>query len=57
MLSKGAVHGKFYGLQKTHKKDNPLRPIISNCGTYNHNVAKIFLLTYYPLIQEVTIVP
>ena len=30
MRSTGAIPGKFYGLPKTHKKDNPLRPIISN---------------------------
>ena len=35
MRSMGTVSGKCYGLPKTHKKDNPLRPIISNCGTYN----------------------
>ena len=43
MRSTGAVPGKFYGLPKTHKKDNPLRPIISNCGTYNYNVAKFLI--------------
>ena len=34
-----------------HKKDNPLRPIISNCGTYNYNVAKFFtnLLSPYSI--------
>ena len=40
MRSTGAVPGKFDGLSKTHKKDNPLRPIISNCGTYYYNFAK-----------------
>ena len=40
MRSTGAVSGKFYGLLNTYKKDNPLRPIISNCDTYNYNVAK-----------------
>ena len=42
MRSTGAVPGKFYGLPETHKKDNPIRPIISNCGTYNYNVANFF---------------
>ena len=51
MRSTGAVSGKFYGLLKTHKKDNPLRPIISNCGTYNYNVAKFLnnLLSPYSI--------
>ena len=51
MLSTGAVPGKFYGLQKIHKKDNPLRPIISNCGAYNYNVAKFLtnLLSLYSI--------
>jgi hypothetical protein len=40
MRSTGASPGKFYGLPKTHKSGVPLRPIISNCGTYNYNVAK-----------------
>ena len=51
MRSTGAVPGKFYGLPKTHKKDNPLRPIISNCGTYNNNGAKFLtnLLSPYSI--------
>ena len=40
MRSTRAAPGKFYGLPKTHEKDNPLQPVISNCGTYNYNVAK-----------------
>ena len=40
MRSTRAIPGKFYGLPKTQKKDNPLRPIKSNCGTYNYNFAK-----------------
>ena len=51
MRSTGAVPGKFYGLPKTHKKDNPLRPIISNCDTSNYNVAKFLtnLLSSYSI--------
>ena len=51
MQSTGAVPEKYYGLLKTHKKDNPLRPIISNCGTYNYNVAKFLtnLLSPYSI--------
>ena len=40
MRSTGAVPVKFYGLPKTHKKNNLLRSVISNCGTYNYNVTK-----------------
>ena len=29
-----------YGLTKVHKDNLPVRPIISNIGTYNYNLAK-----------------
>ena len=35
-----AVAPKFYGLPKIHKKDIPLRPIVSSRGSINYEVAK-----------------
>ena len=52
MRSTGAVPRKFYGRPKTHKKDNPLRPIISNCGKYNYNVAKFLTNLLSPLLKS-----
>ena len=36
----GASAPKFYGLPKVHKKDIPLRPIVSNIGSVTYGVAK-----------------
>ena len=38
--STGAKCGVCYGLTKVHKDNLPVRPIISNIGTYNYNLAK-----------------
>ena len=35
----GSRAGVLYGLPKVHKKDSPIRPIISSIGTYNYNLA------------------
>ena len=40
MRSTGARCGIAYGLTKIHKKENPLRPIISTIGTYNYKTSK-----------------
>ena len=40
MYTTGAVSPKFYGLQKIHKPDIPLRPIIASTGTATYNNAK-----------------
>ena len=36
----GASAPKFYGLPKIHKKDVPLRPIVSSIGSVTYGVAK-----------------
>ena len=36
----GSVPGKLYGAVKVHKKDNPVRPIVSMIGAPEHNLAK-----------------
>ena len=42
MYLTGAVGPKFYGLPKVHKRDIPLRPIVSSSGSMNYEVAKEF---------------
>ncbi|CAF1492766.1 unnamed protein product [Adineta steineri] len=38
--STGSLPGRLYGLPKTHKKDVPLRPVLSAIGTFNYGLAK-----------------
>ena len=40
MYPTGASSPKLYGLPKIHKKDNPLRPIVSSQGSVSYGVAK-----------------
>ena len=40
MYPTGAVPPKFYGLLKVHKRDIPLRPIVSSRGSISYEVAK-----------------
>ena len=40
MYPKGAVAPNFYRLPKIHKRDIPLRPIVSSRGSINYEVAK-----------------
>ena len=40
MYPTGAVAPMFYGLPKIHKRDIPLRPIVSSRGSINNEVAK-----------------
>ena len=40
MCPMGASSLKFYGLPKIHKKDIPLRPIVSNRGTVTYGEAE-----------------
>ena len=41
MYSPGSLPPKFYGLPKTYKTGNPLRPIISSRGSVTYGVAKV----------------
>ncbi|XP_072019492.1 uncharacterized protein [Amphiura filiformis] len=41
---------KFYGLPKIHKKDTPLRPIVSSIGTITYNCAKLLADILSPLV-------
>ena len=40
MYPTGASSPKFYGLSKIHKKNIPLRPIVSSIGTVTYGVSK-----------------
>ena len=43
---------KFYGLPKVHKKDTPLRPIVSSIGTITYNCAKLLAEILSPLVGK-----
>ena len=43
---------KFYGLPKVHKKDTPLRPIVSSVGTITYNCAKLLAEILSPLVGK-----
>ena len=50
MYPTGAVAPKFYGLAKIHKRDIPLRPIVSSRGSINYEVAKELARILRPLV-------
>ena len=43
---------KFYGLPKIHKKDIPLRPIVSSIGSVTYGVAKELARILKPLVGK-----
>ena len=48
----GAVAPKFYGLPKIHKRDIPVRPIVSSRGSINYEVAKELSRILRPLVGK-----
>ena len=52
MYPTGASSPKFYGLLKIHKKDIPLRPIISSIGSVTYGVAKELARILKPLVGK-----
>ena len=48
----GAVAPKSYGLPKIHKRDIPLRPIVSSRGSINYEVAKELSRILRPLVDS-----
>ena len=52
MYPTGAVAPKFYGLPKIHKRDIPLRPIVSSRGSISYEVAKELSRTLRPLVGK-----
>ena len=47
----GSLRPRLYGLPKVHKKDVPLRPILSMVGSSQHAVAKYFAAVIDPVLQ------
>ena len=47
MYTSGTKPGILYGLPKVHKRDVPLRPILSSIGTAGYNTAKFFVLLLF----------
>ena len=43
---------KFYGLPKVHKRDIPLRPIVSSVGSITYNCAKHLADILSPLVGK-----
>ena len=48
----GSRPAGLYGLPKTHKKDVPLRPIVSCIGSYTYNLAKFLVTILQPLCSN-----
>ena len=46
----GATTPKYYGLTKVHKKDTPLRPIVSSIGSVTYETAKELSRILKPLV-------
>jgi hypothetical protein len=43
---------KLYGLPKIHKKDAPLRPIVSSIGSVTHDIARFVADIISPLVGK-----
>ena len=50
MYPTGVSPPKFYGLPKIHKKNIPLRPIVSSIGSVAYGVAKVLAKIIKPLM-------
>ncbi|CAF3796416.1 unnamed protein product [Rotaria socialis] len=48
----GSIPGRLYGLPKTHKKDVPLRPVLSAIGTFNYGLSKALLQILSNIIKK-----
>jgi len=56
MYPTSASTPSLYGLPKTHKPGNPMRPIVSAVGSFNHEAAKWLSNVLAPLRHHSTIV-
>ena len=52
MYPTGASAPKFYGLPKIHKKEVPLRPIVSSIGSVTYGVANELARILKPLVGK-----
>ena len=51
----GSQRPRMYGLPKTHKKDVPLRPILSMTGSAQHHLAKWLTSILNPVLQQFSV--
>ena len=51
-MPSGSASGKIYGLVKVHKKNNPLRSVVSTVGTSEYEVAKLLEKIIQPYIPN-----
>ena len=52
LFTSGSSPGILYGLPKTHKLGNPIRPILSTLNTFNYKVAKYLVPILEPLTSN-----
>ena len=52
MYPKSENPPKLYGTPKIHKKETPLRPIVSTCGSITYGVAKYLAKILGPLVGK-----
>ena len=52
LIPSGSNPGKIYGLVKIHKRDNPLRPVVSMIGTPEYQLAKFLDSLIKPYIPQ-----
>ena len=53
MRAVGSNPGKLYGLPKTHKIGEPMRPILSAVSCHNYNLAKFLVPLLSPIANSV----
>ena len=51
----GSLRPRMYGLPKTHKKDVPLRPILSMTKSAQHHLAKWLTSILNPVLQQFSV--
>ena len=52
IYASGTSPGILYGLPKVHKKDCPVRPILSACNTPAYNLAKFLVPVLNPITRN-----
>ena len=52
LLISGSSPGTLYGLPKVHKRNIPVRPILSACNTHSFNLAKFFVPILSPYASD-----
>ena len=52
----GSRPGIMYGSPKVHKRNHPLRPILSTIGTCNYNISKFLVTLLSPVVDRTFVV-